>query len=76
LPDAVELTQIRPEVLEEIGSAEPEQTDSEDQDPDPAPEANIDSENSKPVEPKKVRAPMPSWDQIVRGTQSDDGEAF
>jgi hypothetical protein len=26
--------------------------------------------------PKKSRAPMPSWDQIVRGTQSDDGEAF
>ena len=25
---------------------------------------------------KKNRAPMPSWDQIVRGTQSDDGEAF
>lgn len=28
------------------------------------------------VETKKSRAPMPSWDQIVRGTQSDDGEAF
>ena len=26
--------------------------------------------------PKKTRAPMPSWDEIVRGTQSDDGEAF
>lgn len=26
--------------------------------------------------PKRNRAPMPSWDQIVRGTQSDDGEAF
>lgn len=26
--------------------------------------------------PKKSRAPMPSWDEIVRGTQSDDGEAF
>ena len=26
--------------------------------------------------PKKSRAPMPSWDQIVRGTQSDDGDAF
>lgn len=33
---------------------------------------------SKPTSetPKKSRAPMPSWDQIVRGTQSDDGEAF
>jgi hypothetical protein len=27
-------------------------------------------------EPKRSRPPMPSWDQIVRGTQSDDGEAF
>lgn len=26
--------------------------------------------------PKKSRAPMPSWDQIVRGTQSEDGDAF
>lgn len=25
---------------------------------------------------KKTRAPMPSWDQIVRGTQADDDEAF
>lgn len=32
---------------------------------------------TKPVvEAKKTRAPMPTWDQIVRGTQSDDGEAF
>jgi hypothetical protein len=76
LPDVVEFQEISPGLSEEHGTPEPEQTDSEDQDPDPAPEANIDSENSKPVEPKKVRAPMPSWDQIVRGTQSDDGEAF
>lgn len=35
------------------------------------------SEDAPPAEtPKKSRAPMPSWDQIVRGTQSDDGEAF
>ncbi|MFM5952036.1 MAG: septation protein SepH [Micrococcales bacterium] len=26
--------------------------------------------------PRKTRAPMPSWDEIVRGTHSDDGEAF
>lgn len=25
---------------------------------------------------RKSRAPMPSWDQIVRGTQADDDEAF
>ncbi|MEY4553987.1 MAG: hypothetical protein RL197_414 [Actinomycetota bacterium] len=29
-----------------------------------------------PVETKRTRPPMPSWDQIVRGTQSEDGEAF
>ncbi len=33
-------------------------------------------ESNPVVETKKSRAPMPSWDQIVRGTQSDDGEAF
>ena len=26
--------------------------------------------------PKKTRAPMPSWDEIVRGTQTDEGESF
>jgi hypothetical protein len=26
--------------------------------------------------PKKSRAPMPSWDEIVRGTQTDEGESF
>lgn len=25
---------------------------------------------------KKTRAPMPSWDEIVRGTQTDEGESF
>ena len=34
------------------------------------------SETKPVVESKKSRAPMPSWDQIVRGTQSDDEEAF
>jgi hypothetical protein len=29
-----------------------------------------------PNESKKSRPPMPSWDEIVRGTQSDDGEVF
>ena len=28
------------------------------------------------TETKKTRPPMPSWDEIVRGTQSDDGDAF
>jgi hypothetical protein len=76
LPDVVELKEITPEVTTETGASEPEQSESEELDPDPVGEEAIDSGNSKPVEPKKVRAPMPSWDQIVRGTQSDDGEAF
>jgi hypothetical protein len=52
---------------------------------DPIPE-DLGEENQEPEiqetaapkteVPKKSRAPMPSWDQIVRGTQSDDGEAF
>jgi len=28
------------------------------------------------TETKRSRPPMPSWDEIVRGTQSDDGEVF
>jgi hypothetical protein len=33
-------------------------------------------ETPAPAEAKKTRPPMPSWDEIVRGTQSEDGEAF
>lgn len=33
-------------------------------------------ETATPPETKRSRPPMPSWDQIVRGTQSDDDEAF
>ena len=54
------------EVIDELG----EETQVEPE-PEPAPEVT-----PPPVESKKVRPPMPSWDQIVRGTQSDDGEAF
>jgi hypothetical protein len=49
-------------------------------------DAEIEIEEQAPVEPvvpdedlsvsKKTRAPMPSWDQIVRGTQSEDDDAF
>lgn len=44
---------------------------------DSAAETEPVTDEAQPAEaPKKSRAPMPSWDQIVRGTQSDDGEAF
>jgi hypothetical protein len=76
VPEVLELKEISPEVPEEIAAAEPGPSGSEEQGPAPAAESTNDSEESKPIEPKKVRAPMPSWDQIVRGTQSDDGEAF
>jgi len=33
-------------------------------------------ESIQPTASKKARAPMPTWDQIVRGTQSDDDSAF
>ena len=42
----------------------------------PEPEAEVVEETPTIEVPKKTRAPMPSWDEIVRGTQSDDGEAF
>lgn len=38
-------------------------------------ESQVSSEQPTP-ESKKSRPPMPSWDEIVRGTQSDDGEVF
>ena len=54
-------------VVEEIDQAVGEDLGEEPQ------EAAIEIPAS---EPKRSRPPMPSWDQIVRGTQSDDGEAF
>jgi hypothetical protein len=47
-------------------------------------ESQIEQESASEGEPavkesgahKKARAPMPSWDEIVRGTQTDEGESF
>ena len=46
------------------------------EDPQDEPAPTPEPESVKTDSSKKSRAPMPSWDQIVRGTQSDDGEAF
>jgi hypothetical protein len=63
LAEVITLTQPIEPIPEDLGeeSQEPEIEET------PAPKSEL---------PKKSRAPMPSWDQIVRGTQSDDGEAF
>jgi hypothetical protein len=71
---SVALITETPEVVESI---EPDTADVPEETAESAPElSSTEPETVKPSEPKKVRAPMPSWDQIVRGTQSDDGEAF
>lgn len=67
-----------PETLDELETedlVEPEPIELAEL-PEATQEEPLEAEIAKPTEPKKVRAPMPSWDQIVRGTQSDDGEGF
>lgn len=72
-----ETTEVDPEIVlveEEVAFDLIEESEAEfvDEGSQEAPE-----EISTPAtETKKSRPPMPSWDQIVRGTQSDDGEAF
>jgi hypothetical protein len=62
--EVVEIEEVEVlEVLEELGE--------ESQEAPPEAIAPL-----TPVEPKKSRPPMPSWDEIVRGTQSEDGDAF
>lgn len=67
-----------PEVLDEIEIEEfvEDEPNESTELPETSKEDALELESPKPAEPKKVRAPMPSWDQIVRGTQSEDGEAF
>ncbi|MEY4451851.1 MAG: hypothetical protein RLZZ380_972 [Actinomycetota bacterium] len=60
------------EIVDEPVLEEVEEPATEDLGEEPQ-EAPVDVPVS---EPKRSRPPMPSWDQIVRGTQSDDGEAF
>lgn len=71
------LVNSKTEALDEIQVIEPDASDVPEEliEPEPQP-SEPEPEAVKQAEPKKVRAPMPSWDQIVRGTQSDDGEAF
>lgn len=44
--------------------------------PEPTSVSEISNEPESATEVKKGRPPMPSWDEIVRGTASDDEEAF
>jgi hypothetical protein len=67
----IELEQV--EVVEELVETIPEDLGEEPQIDEPL---VSEPEAPAPVEAKKARPPMPSWDQIVRGTQSEDGEAF
>lgn len=61
---SVQVTEVIPESLGEESQEIVEETSKE---VPPSKEAST---------PKKSRAPMPSWDEIVRGTQTDEGESF
>lgn len=72
IAEVVQITQVVEVVPEDLGEETQELAPEADEAIESAsPEVKSTSDASK-----KSRAPMPSWDQIVRGTQSDDGEAF
>lgn len=72
IAEVVQITQVVELVPEDLG-----EENQETPEPNSEPEPESELEQKAPIEaPKKSRAPMPSWDQIVRGTQSDDGDAF
>lgn len=68
--EVIQITQIVEPVLEGLGE------ESQDLPADFDEIVDEPEQTTAPEPTKKSRAPMPSWDQIVRGTQSDDGEAF
>ena len=70
--EVIEVTEVV-EILDDIAEESPA--------PEPIPadlgeETQVEAPKEEAPAPKSRRAPMPSWDQIVRGTQTDDGEAF
>ena len=68
---------IEPEVVLEVTEIVVVEELIEPVSPDLGEEAQVEEvEAPNPSETKRNRPPMPSWDQIVRGTQSDGDEAF
>ena len=68
---------IEPEVVLEVTEIVVVEELIEPVSPDLGEEAQVEEvEAPIPSETKRNRPPMPSWDQIVRGTQSDGDEAF
>ncbi|MEY2694617.1 MAG: hypothetical protein RL142_965 [Actinomycetota bacterium] len=65
----VELTSVQVTEVIPVDIGEESQVEAE-----PAPEDEPAVKESGAH--KKTRAPMPSWDEIVRGTQTDEGESF
>jgi len=72
IAEVVQITQTIEVVPEDLG----EETQETPELVEDSPSTNEPEPKQSNEAPKKSRAPMPSWDQIVRGTQSDDGEAF
>jgi hypothetical protein len=71
------LDPVHPEPPVELTESVVEEEPIELVSPDLGEEAQVEEiETPAPLETKRSRPPMPSWDQIVRGTQSDGDEAF
>ena len=68
----IELTSVQ--VTEVIPVDIGEESQAEDE--EPVVEVEEQPVHKDTSAPKKARAPMPSWDEIVRGTQTDEGESF
>ncbi len=74
---AQESAEIVADVISITAAIEPIPDDLGEENQEPVELVSDEIESAPVIEPpKKTRAPMPSWDQIVRGTQSDDGDAF
>lgn len=76
IAEVVQITQVVEVVPEDIGEESQVVEDEPEEMVTVEPEIEPEPEVKPASEVKKTRAPMPSWDQIVRGTQSDDEEAF
>ena len=75
-PEVIETAEEETVLAEVISITQPIELVPEDLGEETQEAPAEEPEAPKPDASKKTRAPMPSWDQIVRGTQSDDGEAF
>jgi hypothetical protein len=76
IAEVVQITQVVEVIPQDVGEESQLAASETEDDVEIEPRTVTEPEVKIVSEVKKSRAPMPSWDQIVRGTQSDDEEAF